>query len=265
MKKFLCLLLLLALPLTACGATVDLMPDASPETSALALYIYDGETITRQFLFDTAAEKTVLEDFHNAKASPMDLDVTALAPPFYGLEIGGADGFEVHGLWSGGYFIMEDGTAYKFSYDFPALLEAYDWREPDTFSSLSVMPCASHVAKTEAGWNIHFLTPAGDLGEAVRGVSMEIVERSEDSMIIRYTNESGGEWAYGLYYGLQVQLDGQWYEVPAEMSVAVNDIAMVLSDGMSTEETYWLAPYGDLPAGTYRLVAEHMAVEFSVE
>ena len=263
MKKYICLfLILLTLPLAACGAKVDLMPGASPETSALALYVYDGETITRQFLFDTEAEKTVLQDFHNAKASPMDLDVTALEPPFYGLEIGGTDGFEVHGLWSGGYFILDDGTAYKFDYDFPSLLERCDWREPDRFSSLSVMPCASHVAKTEAGWNSKFLTPAGDLGEAVPGVSMEIAERSDDSILVRYTNNSGGEWEYGLYYGLQVQLDGQWYEVPAEEPVAVPDIAMVIPDGMSIEESYRLVPYGDLPAGTYRLAAEHMAVEF---
>ena len=45
MKKLFCLIALL-LCLTACGNQVDLMPNASPETSVLCLTVYDGDTIT---------------------------------------------------------------------------------------------------------------------------------------------------------------------------------------------------------------------------
>ncbi len=264
MKKKICLLALVALLLTACAARMNLMPNVTPDTSALALYVYDGDTVTRRFLFDSETEKTALKDFQNAKAAPVDLDVTALEPPFYGLEISGADGRSVYGLWSDGYFITNDGSAYKFDYDFEKLLERYDWTAPDTFRSLTVMPCASHVARTEAGWNSGFLTPSSSL-EPPEGISMELVSLEDGKTCVRFVNQSGQEWTYGYSFGLQVLLDGVWYQVPPQEEFGVIDLASILPDGESSEETYNLGFFGQLPPGDYRLVAEQLTAEFTIE
>lgn len=264
MKKKVCLLALLVLLLTACAARMNLMPEGSPDTSALSLYVYDGDTVTCRLLFDTNAEKAILKDFQNAKAAPADLDVTALTPPFYGLEIGGADGRSVYGLWSDGYFLTGSGSAYKFDYDFETLLERYDWDEPDTYQSLTVMPCASHVAKTEDGWNPSFLTPSSSLKQP-EGISMELVSLEDGKIRVRFANQSGQEWTYGYYYSLQVLLDGAWYQVPPQEEYGVIDLACILPDGESREETYNLSFFGQLPPGTYRLVAEQLTAEFTVE
>ena len=262
-KKLLVVITLLLL-LTGCGKTVDLMPGADPEHSALALYVYDGRSITRQFLFDSETEKEVLRGFQSIKDEPVQVDVTTLEPPFYGLEIGAGDEGMVCGLWSDGYFLMDNGGVYRLDYDFAALQKNQAWEEADEFSSLTVMPCASRVAKTAAGWNPFFLTPASRQ-EAPSGITMELADQTVEDVTVRFTNRSGAEWGYGYAYGLQVRLDGTWHEIPAEREMAFPEILMLLPDGESAEQTCSLIPYGSLPSGVYRVVMEKLTAEFAVK
>jgi len=264
MKKILVALAALLL-LTGCAAKVDLMSHASPETSALSLYVYDGETVQGGYLFDESRAK-VIREFREAKAKPAEVDVTTLQPPYYGLEMGtgGETVGSVHGLWADGYFITDSGEAYRLEYDFEKLLKKENWENWRNFSDLTVMPCASHMAKTEAGWNRRFLSEAESL-EAPEGITMELLSYSPDAVVAQFTNHSGREWVYGLSYRVQVQLEGQWYHVPSEQEYAIIDIAMVLPNGESCKESYNLKFYGDLPAGNYRLAAEGLAAEFTVE
>ncbi|MBP3634534.1 MAG: hypothetical protein J6J43_08185 [Oscillospiraceae bacterium] len=260
-KLFVCLAALLLL--AGCGMKdgVDLMPNADPETSALALYIYDGETITRQHLFETDAYRAqVMEDFHHADAREAAVDVTSLQPPFYGIEMGAGDLGSVKGLWSDGYFIARNGKTYAFDYDFAAFAQNHPWDTADEFHDLAVMPCADLVAKTAKGWNAIFLTPAQELVPP-SGISLE-ANFDGDLVNVRFTNLSGEEWGYGYDYGLQVLLDGVWYNVPAEQEMAVVEVLCMLLAEDSAEETYSLAPYGYLPPGTYRFVTQGLAAEF---
>jgi len=264
MKKAV-LILLAVLLLAGCAAKVDLMPHASPETSALGLYVYDGDTIRRGFLFDSTEVSAVLRDFRQAKAEPVEVDVTTLQPPFYGLEMGtgGETVGSVHGLWADGCFLTDRGEAYRLSYDFEALLQKHDWENWDSFSDLQVMPCASLVAKTDSGWNKSFLSEAEPM-TAPEGITMELVSRSDDAIVARFSNNSGEEWTYGLSYRVQVCLDGSWYNVPAEQEYAIISIAMMLPDGKTQEESYNLSFYGQLPSGHYRLAAENLSAEFDI-
>lgn len=266
MKKILTFLLILLL--TGCGAqragTVDLMPNADPETSALALYLYDGQTITRRHLFeDTQYRAEVMKDFHYAKAREVEVDVTVLQPPFYGIEMGAGDLGMAYGLWSDGYFIAQNGTTYAFDYDFEALLNEHPWDDPDAFSDLAVMPCADLVAKTENGWNTAFLTEADALTPP-SGITME-ARIDGDEVQVQFTNASQEEWGYGYDYGLRVLLDGTWYYVPVAQDMAVIEILCMLPAGGTSEETYSLAPYGDLPSGTYCFVTQQLSAEFTVK
>ena len=250
--------------ITGPSETVDLMPGASPETSALALYIYDGQSVTRQFLFDERKMEDALKDFRSADVQPVTLNPADLKAPYYGLEIGGKDGFSVCGLWSQGYFIMGDGSAYRFDYDFTALEQYFDGDVPDTFSDSAYLPCAEYAARTADGWNTDFLIPAEEpAGE--KGISMKLVSLEEKNVNVRYVNHSGSEWSYGLYAELHAQVDGEWYTLPTVGDYVVISIAKLVPAGKDVEESYSLQPWGDLFPGTYRLVGNGLSAEFSVE
>lgn len=264
MKKLLSILTLLLL-LTGCGNRVNLMSGVSPENSALGLYVYDGETITRQHLFETEQiREQAMEDFRNAKAEPVEADLTALKPPFYGLEMGGSDGWSVYGLWSDGYFITGDGNVYAFDYDFEAFRERYGFEEPDEFQTLTVMPCASHVAKSVNGWNKAFLTEIEE-PKMPTGVTAGLTGQTSEMITAEFLNKRDTEWHYGYDYSIQVLLDGVWYTVPAERLMPFVEVLRILPAGGSSKETFSLEPYGNLPAGSYRVFCNGLTVKFEIE
>lgn len=271
MKKLLYLLTMLLL-LTGCGSmmkstteTVDLMPGVSPENSALGLYVYDGETIIRQHLFETETVRAeAIEPFRKAEVKPAAVDVTTLRPPFYGLEMGGADGWSVYGLWSDGYFIMGDGTTYVFDYDFEVFRERYAFGEPDEFQTLTVMPCASYVAKSESGWNKAFLTEAEE-PNVLTGVTARLTDQTSELITAEFLNERNVEWYYGYDYSVQVLLDDVWYTIPPERLVPFVEVLRILPAGGSSKEEFSLESYGNLPVGSYRVFCNGLTVEFSIE
>jgi len=245
-------------------SAVDLMPGVQPETSALALYIYDGELISQRYLFETEELRVqVMEPFHQAQATSAQIDVTTLRPPFYGIEMGGGDLGMICGLWSDGYFITKTGQIYEFDYDFEALLSNHPWSEPYIVPNIGIMPCAKYVACTEKGWNTSFMTEAQPLTPP-EGIEMQMQLDGTDAKIT-FTNNTEEEWGYGLDFGLRVLMDDIWYYVPAEQELAFCDILMLLQPGESVEQVYSLASYGELPAGTYRFVTQQLSSEFTVK
>lgn len=139
------------------------------------------------------------------------------------------------------------------------------WEDERTWASTSVLPCARHLVQRGDMWYPAFMTPAEE-PEAPEGVSMALTGREEDTLTVTYTNGGAERWEYGLDYDIQVLLNGAWYEVPCVPgNWIIHDILCRVDVGESREETYWLEPYGDLPAGQYRLAAEGMAVEFTVD
>lgn len=265
MKRMLCLLFALLL-LTGCGRTVDLMPKASPSTSVLSLYVYDGETITRQHLFETDTVRAeAMEDFRKAKAKPADVDLTTLQPPYYGLEMGGTDGWTVYGLWADGYFIRGNGKVYEFDYDFEKFRREYDFEEPDEFRVLTVLPCMNYLAKTKNGWNTAVLT-LSDFKPVEQPVNAVLIEQTKTHLTIELTNNGAEEWCYGHAFWLETEIDGKWYRIPAEQDVAFTEEGLLVAAGDTAEECCWIEPYGDLPAGTYRLVFyQNLSVEFTIK
>jgi hypothetical protein len=104
----------------------DFLANASPETSALAFYQYDGKAVTREFLFDTKEVKKVLKELSKVRIKEaLDWSPEQVTAPIYGVDIGGKDGYTVFGVWSNGYWITEDGMAYEYDYDFET--EGISW------------------------------------------------------------------------------------------------------------------------------------------
>ena len=145
------------------------------------------------------------------------------------------------------------------------LLADYPFELRQESENLMLMPCAAYMAKTEAGWNLNFLTEAEDK-PVPEGITMEIEKQKKDEIIAVFHNRSGEEWGFGHAFSLQVLLDGQWYYVPAEDgNYAFTEELLVVPNGESRQETYHLEVYGTLFPGIYRIVStEGLWVEFEI-
>ncbi len=273
MKKIIALAAVLGLALSLCACAGagknELLAAASPETSALMLFACaDGKSVKELRMYDTGAEREILNKLAKIKAAPApDWTAKDVKMPVYGLEIGRNDGGigSLQCAWSDGYLILADGSAYRFDFDFAALETDYQWSDSEDGLTIGRLPCSRALSLGPEGWIAAMLTPARELAPP-EGISMTLdyIDFAEAQAAVTFRNGSGEEWCYGTYYHLEVLLDGAWYVVPAETEMFFNDIAMVLPDGTEQQELYWLEPYGELPAGSYRLAAEGMAAEFRV-
>lgn len=242
-----------------------LLENASPDTSAMELYIYDGHTATRKFLYDSEEEKEILRALASVPVQKAeDHTLADVMLPIYGIRIGGKDEQDVQAAWSDGYWITKEGEVYDLDHDFEALAAEYDWQDPDTWETISVLPCARFLCEDGDGWYAPLLTPAREL-LAPEDISLRLVSQTGDSVTVSFSNEGDEEWTYGEYFSLQVLLDDVWYEIPpmpGEHGFA--DIASILPPGRTQEETYDLTMYGKLPSGTYRLVTEGLSAGFEL-
>ncbi|MDE6595627.1 MAG: hypothetical protein K2K44_06430, partial [Oscillospiraceae bacterium] len=101
--------------------------------------------------------------------------------------------------------------------------------------------------------------------EPPENVTAKIAEQTENSVTVRYTNNGEKEWMYGEHYNLDVQLDGEWYDVPVQPgNWAFTDVGIILPAGEIQSKTYDFFMYGDLPAGRYRITANDFALEFDI-
>jgi len=89
-----------------------LMAGASPDTSALSLYFYDGEQGHRSYIFDADTTRKVLAELDSVKATQaVNWTLADVKPPLYGLWISKTDGWSLNVAWSNGYWVAQDGTA----------------------------------------------------------------------------------------------------------------------------------------------------------
>ena len=250
--------------MTACGKKPSngLMKNASPETSALMLYHYDGERGSRSLLFDTDTIKTLLGELDGVKATEAkNWSFKDIAPPIYGLEINATDGMGIFAAWSNGYWITQDGKAYSFKFDFEKLTEKYSWSDSLSALPFTIFPCARRLTQDESGWNSTLLTPAKTLYPP-NSIDMTLKSWNKNTIEVSITNNRGEDWMYGEYFSLQVLLDGAWYEMPTTSGHwAFNDIGWIIGAGETQSKTYNLDMYGDLPEGTYRVVVFDLSVE----
>lgn len=269
-KRIVTLICIFVLVFNLCGCTKTggntLMQYAAPESSALMLYTYDGEEGNHYTIYDAATEKEIIADLAKVNVKQVDdWNHDKLTYPIYGLWIGTAGGMSLEVAWSNGYWITMDGAVYTFDYDFEKLLDDYTWEDKRSFTSTTALPCARELLLSEEGWVTEMLTPAEE-ADAPENVSMVLTEQEGKLLTVELTNHGTEEWCYGTYFSVQALVDGVWYRVPTTPeNWGFNDIAMILPPGETREESYNLTMYGQLPAGTYRLLVEGMTAEFEIE
>ena len=257
--------LLSAFLLTACGREPNTLFDtASPETSLMAFYVYDGSEMTCYWLSDDSLEWEIISKMKNTSAVPAEVTTDDVEFPAYGFELGSTDGWGLYMTWSNGYLYNRDGEVYEFDFDFDDLLNDYPFEEKWSRSDGMALPCMRYLVQDENGWNADLMNPAAE-PEAPDGISVDI-DYTGETIAATFRNDGTEEWNFGTYWSLQVNLDGVWYEVPASpvSNWAFPDIGYVLGAGETWDETYHMEMYGDLPAGQYRFYAFGVTDEFTI-
>ena len=94
--------------------------------------------------------------------------------------------------------------------------------------------------------------PGAELSLAVKGKLMELTFSNHSDARLESGASVDGDRNLLFTGGLQVLLDGQWYEVPAE-KYATAGVGLELEPGDSVSGQYSFSPYGKLPDGQYRI------------
>ncbi len=255
--KMVCLTLCLLLTLTACGG---LLQGAGRSDGSFTLYVWDGETAQLYMLRDSSQRQQVLRWVNGLEYEELErYAISDLTTPVYSFLTYGEEGQIVYGIWTNGIWVTRDGAC-AVEADFSQLIEQFQWEEP-VETALSAFPGIAHFATDGTGWNPLCLEPVGD-PEPDEGISMIVDSVEGDTVTVSIFNDSGEDWSYGSRYGLQVLLDGQWYEVPiptGEYEYTWTDIACLVAPGSASQKTCALDSYGGLSDGTYRLVVETCA------
>ena len=216
-------------------------------------------------MFNNPQEQEILDNIQKVdvvESNTWNLD--QINYPIYGLEIGGQDGFTVFGAWSNGYWITPDGEAYQFDFDFHKFEKDYKWDLEEQFPHIGIFPCIRHLCQNKNEWKQELMVPAEELAKTPN-VTMEIIKAKNSLISVKITNAGNIPWEYGEPYSLQVNLAGSWYVVPPLPGNWGFILPLyILPAGESTENSYNIEMYGTLPAGTYRIVVENLAAEFTL-
>ena len=224
------------------------------ENSLLGFGWFDGKSGKYGFFNEDRFE--ILDSLKKVNAVPApDFTPDKMTYPVYAFDPHGSDGFDMPFLWTNGYLIAKDGTAYRFKYDFAALRKkGFSTNDTGTISSVSVFQNGFRLALDEKGWNASRLTKAAELKPA-EGVNLQLASQDEKALKLTLQNTGEQTWLYGEDYFLQVLLDGVWYAVPPMTpdGVVFTAIGYSLEPGQTSDIFCSLLPYEGLPKGQYRV------------
>ena len=263
MKKkalFFCLLAVLLL-LCACGRN-DLLKKVG---NNVHIYRWDGEKTVDYWNYEIKKGKPVVKALKKVRARKApDWTADLAEMPLYGISVDTFNGRDRKALWTGGYWIDEEGKAWSYDLDFEQLIAQTEWHSVQEHDAIAV-PCYRYAAQNGDSWNPAFLNPAAQ-PDAPKGVSMTVKSLENGLLTAVVGNDGSARWQYGLGWQLDVQLEDGWYTVPLVTSMDVPDIAYLLEPGQTGEQTFDLSRYyGDLPAGQYRVVLSGLTAEFVQE
>lgn len=266
MKRVL-LALLLVLVLSGCSKTTPkpeclLLEHASPDTSAMAFYYFDGDQSQIRWLFDQKEEKKIIQEINALPTKAVDADrVKDMTIPTYGIEICDEDGYEIWLTYSQGLWLTKDGSVYEATYDMASLFEQIPTDSSDIWDGVHV-PNAAILGK----YDIRYYEKVTDMTDTIDGVTLAVTDVKDAIVTVTLTNDSDEAFGYGEYFSLQKELDGEWYTLPPALSnYGFSDLGYILDPHQSAEETCDLTMYGDLEPGPYRIAKEGMAAEFVIE
>lgn len=251
--------------LVGCGKKQDckMLENASPETSAMSFYYFDGEKTTIKWLYDKTEEEKIIDDINKLQTkSVANTRVEDMKVPCYGIEIVDKDGFDIWLTYSNGLWLLKDGSVYEADFDFETVFSGVSDEDQDTMEGGINMPNSSILGQ----YDMRYYAKVEDMSNTRDGVTLSVTAVEGNIVTIKIQNDSNEEFCYGEYFTLQKEFDGCWYEVPVRLSnYGFNDIGIILDAHKSSEEKCDLTMYGELEKGHYRIEKEKLAADFYVD
>lgn len=246
----------------ACGKPNGLLSEVIPgKDKKLALVEYQKEDSVSYTMSDSEAVDKFLEQIDRLSVEPAKEWTNELVTlPIYGVVVmqepeGDALGLHfTYGYWSNGYWIAENGQAYKMKLPVEKLKEGYAWEEEKPFSSITNLGVAGSLVLDEKGWKKEFLTEA----QPAATIPGLVTSATKEGNTLTVSIDNQGESAYmgNKYdYVLEVCLDEVWYELPLAVwgRFEKGDVPW-FEPGVKSTLSYSLSIYDSLPDGTYRLI-----------
>ena len=248
----------LLLFLSACSKDepVDIFANADPDYCLYFSWFDGKEGLSGAFY---AERYEIVEELKKVKATlAPDFTPDKMTYPVYALDPTEKNGGSLPFLWTNGYIITGDGTAYHFKYDFSKLQKkGFSYGYTREILSVSELPNGFRLVQSNGIWEKTCLTKAQDEA-STEGILLQVTARNDEKLSLKLENATSKTWTYGEPYTLQVLLDGDWYSVPIMTSDLYDFtlVAYILEPGQSKDLSCSLTPYGKLPAGQYRIRKE---------
>ena len=264
--------LTLTMTILSCGGKSNLFDSVDTENGVFTLTVSDGTSRKLFRLWDDASAK------NNLISALSKVPAPAADSPAYVLSTFTKDGSDFSVLYSGGYLVTDDGSVYEFDFDFASVPEKYSFTEDSTinsaatgFESILARDGDKFDASRLVSHEDYISANGSNYPDTPGGVTASFVSLGgndgKPAVTVEISNGTNSEFSFGKYYIIEVSIDGKWYVLPElpDRPVIVEDIGIGLAAGKSTEMTYSLWNWGDLPAGTYRVtISDNLSAEFTI-
>ncbi|MBP5553394.1 MAG: hypothetical protein J6X94_00830 [Lachnospiraceae bacterium] len=243
-----------------------LMELASPGTSAMSIYRYDGQNCIKRLVFDKDWEQELIDEVNSIELKTADeTELYGWGEPCYGIAIGGTDGMEIWLAYHEGLWLEKGGAVYYGMCDlekyFDKAANLKDTKE--TSFDWGALPNNAILKK----YDLKYCRKAtGDVYHENAGISLDFVSFKDNVVTLEYHNNSDKSFEYGAGFELQERINGEWYVIsPLLSNYGFNALAYLLPSGKEVQVACYLEMYGELGKGHYRIVKEELGAEFDVE
>ena len=246
------------------GTQVKLLEHASPITSCIELYRFDGEKTIQRIVFDKDWEQKVIDEVNNLKLKSVGKDeLLKWNEPCYGISINAAGYGDIWLTYSDGLWLTKDGSLYRGEFDLEKCFDEAPGLEgtmENSFDSGILMPNAAILSK----YDLKYCHKASnEVYSEKDGVSLRMVSLDGNVATLEYRNDSGIEFTYGEDFTLQKLYD-EWYGIPTASNAIFHSLLYILNPGDERQIKCNLFMYGELEDGHYRIVKDNLCAEFDI-
>ena len=250
-----------------------LIGDILPQTETLRFFVQDNSADNVSIYFAVTKQASVAQEvFDSIAAVPFekadDWSANMMTLPVYGFyAYDDANSIIFSAAWSNGFWIAEDGTAYRLDYDFSAVTDGYDWDGYGYYGNgyVSDMPCGYYFCFDENGWikdNMSKRLPFAP-AQTPEDITVERMDSDDGGIHLIITNNREDDFAFFEHFQLEVLLDGEWYVVPS-LNRNWDFTQFEVTAGSAVELIYHTERYRGLPSGNYRIVATNFYFELVI-
>ena len=246
------------------GIQVKLLEHASPITSCIELYRFDGEKTIQRIVFDKEWEQKVIDEVNNLKLKSVGKDeLLKWNEPCYGISINASGYGDIWLTYSDGLWLTNDSSLYRGEFDLEKCFDEAAGLEgtmENSFDSGILMPNAAILSK----YDLKYCHKASnEVYSEKDGVSLRMVSLDGNEATLEYRNDSGIEFTYGEAFTLQKLYD-EWYEIPTAINAFFNLPLYWVNPGDERQTKCNLFMYGELEDGHYRIVKDNLCAEFDI-